>query len=204
MEEKTTPYNRKAPGGEEADVENPESSTEMASPSISSYSKTSQSATNSITEGIGSLSLPAATSQTSLKSHMTCESGLPSPTQQCSGEESSCHMRPQLDHAAFCTTCLDEWKDEKIPKRHVSAGCEHTLESCLECLYNYLRSEIAGTPLDQIECPSCKERFDFFAIKEFADPVTFEKYTLPKPRISRVQPPLIPTLDTIPCYLTNL
>ena len=197
MEEKTTPYKTKAPGGEEADAENPESSTEMGSPSISSSSKTSQSATNSTTEGIGSLSVPAAIPQTSLKSHMTCDSGLTSPIQQCSGEASSCRVGPQLNHTASCTTCLDELKDEWIPKRHVNVACEHKLETCLKCLSRYLAFKMEGTPPDQIECPSCKEKFDFFAIKEFADQVTFEKYTLPKPRNPCVEPPLIPTIDTI-------
>ena len=107
-----------------------------------------------------------------------CESGLSSLTQDCSGEDSSCPTEPQLDHAAFCNSCLHELKDERIPKRYVSVGCEHKLETCLECLSRYLASKMEGTAPDQIECPSCKEHFDFFAIKEFADPVTFEKYSL--------------------------
>ena len=204
MEEKTTPYNRKAPGVEEVDVEK---SRATYGKGVSIHFVFQQAFTERYKQhnrGHWIFVCACGDSPHLLKSHTICESGLPSPTQECSGEGSSCRTEPQLDHAESCNICLHELKDERIPKRYVSVGCEHELETCLKCLSRYLKSKMERTAPDEIECPSCKEHFDFFAIKEFADPVTFEKYTLPQSRISYVQPPLIPTLDTIACYLTNI
>ena len=84
--------------------------------------------------------------------------------------------RLQTSLAAHCFVCEDPWDEGDRPQRNVTANCEHEIETCRDCLSEYMGNKLAESSLDQIKCPSgdCKERLSYKNIQEAVGHETLE------------------------------
>ena len=75
----------------------------------------------------------------------------------------------------MCHVCCESQSSTHFSSRSPTSTCKHSVEVCRLCLEKSIAEQMDQKIWDQIDCPVCTERLQFFDVKEFADLVTFEK-----------------------------
>ena len=180
VEEEPNPDEPEVAVGEEPKPEQTAPSPKPSGASSPSHSRNSSSTQNPnapFAEGSGfpsSLTADIVISPKLPESTASPDEDLQPATANSSEELSA--AGPKVGHAAECSSGLHPLNDENVPKRSVTAGCEHELNVCIDCLKKHIAIKMTELSPDQIECPTCTQRLDFVAIRDFADQATFEKY----------------------------
>lgn len=74
-----------------------------------------------------------------------------------------------------CVVCFENLGPENTPHRSPTQSCRHEPNVCLLCLLTSIGTQLNSKVWEQIDCPSCEERMHHQDVKEFGNPVIFER-----------------------------
>lgn len=75
-----------------------------------------------------------------------------------------------------CAVCGDEKDILEFPAKSATAACEHTPQTCKECLESWMASEFETKGTEGIKCPECTETLDYSDVQQAASAMTFAAY----------------------------
>lgn len=75
-----------------------------------------------------------------------------------------------------CSICMEKCSEDQIPSRRVTAGCNHDRDVCIACVRQSISAQFQVKMWNQLSCPCCAQLLRHEDVKEFGDPVIFERY----------------------------
>lgn len=78
-----------------------------------------------------------------------------------------------------CSICMEKCGEDQIPSRPVTAACNHDRDICLACLKQSISIQFEVKMWNQLCCPCCAQLLSHKDVKDFGDPVIFERYKHP-------------------------
>ncbi|KAK5118181.1 hypothetical protein LTR85_008161 [Meristemomyces frigidus] len=75
-----------------------------------------------------------------------------------------------------CTTCARNLPIAQFPKHPEGSNCEHERETCRRCWHQWLESQVASKPFDQISCAQCSKLLGQGEVRALATPAVYERY----------------------------
>lgn len=75
-----------------------------------------------------------------------------------------------------CSICTETCSNDQIPPRRVTAGCRHDRDICLACLRRSISAQLDVKRWHELSCPCCEQSLGHKDVKDFGDPMVFERY----------------------------
>lgn len=80
------------------------------------------------------------------------------------------------DGANTLPVCGTHYPTEQFSRQPFTSACAHEVNTCEQCLVEWLRESIRGKSLDDIGCPECRSPFQYHEMKAWAPQELFERY----------------------------
>lgn len=88
-------------------------------------------------------------------------------------DEEEAIYRPRL---RACAVCSDEKQPLEFPAKPPSAVCEHTVNTCKDCLQQWISSELESKGWDRLNCPECSVQLQHDDVFRGASEEDFQRY----------------------------
>lgn len=71
-----------------------------------------------------------------------------------------------------CVICAEAKSADEFPWAPISASCNHTPSSCLDCVEMSIKTDLNTKIWTEIRCPECSAALDYLSIQQYADEET--------------------------------
>jgi hypothetical protein len=78
----------------------------------------------------------------------------------------------------LCSVCAEEKLPNMFPAHKITTGCTHETEVCTACLQRCIESQMEQKAWNSLECPICRQRLSFKAVRAHCSTECFERYVL--------------------------
>ena len=75
-----------------------------------------------------------------------------------------------------CAVCGDSKDPLEFPAKAPTAACEHSVQTCKQCLESWMASEFDTKGTEGINCPECTQTLSYQDVQQAASIATFEAY----------------------------
>ena len=90
-------------------------------------------------------------------------------------EEMEYQRRQEQSNMKTCIICTDNLHVLEFDIKPPTARCDHPIDTCHNCLQQWVASEFESKGWEHIKCPQCPEQLEFADMQAAADPEVFTR-----------------------------